>query len=320
MLSTKDIILLAVIYILILVILWLTIELQALAAKVRELKDRIPVPGRPPYPPPLILKDPETLGSKPETPTNNPSPNITNAPPCPFPDEILWHIFTHYLLITEWKGWTTLILLNRRLHSALMNSPLLIRRTLPPAYGGLFPTIQHLLTKLESARDTRKIPITIVLDAVLSAIRYTEQETWVQIGSISHSISSIRCPNIGLFHLAQNASQSYVSFLTQAHNWQNLMIYMKSVRESKAEEYQRFKQSLIEIFSRYEGKLHVQWFTKDFLFVCHFLGDEDFLEDIARVGKYTVKEIQDRKRLWKLGPYNGLPPPPLVRPPYMTLE
>ncbi|KAJ3042410.1 hypothetical protein HDV00_007366 [Rhizophlyctis rosea] len=78
-----------------------------------------------------------------EGPAN--APPATNTPHYLFPDEILWNIFTHYVHITKFKGWTRLLLLSHRIHTALITSTLLIRRTLPPTYGGVFPTIQNLL-------------------------------------------------------------------------------------------------------------------------------------------------------------------------------
>ncbi|KAJ3042411.1 hypothetical protein HDV00_007367 [Rhizophlyctis rosea] len=229
----------------------------------------------------------------PHIPANSPLSNT--QPRCPFPDEILWDIFTYYLRATSWKGWTSLLLLDRRIHTALMTSTLLIRRTLPPAYGGVFPTILHLLSKLERARDTRKSGMTQVLNGVMSAIRYTENDDWNQIRNFQRRVPKCRSsPYVALFLLARSSFDQYGPYVgTYYLDWATVARYMGSIRGSQPKEYERFKTSLIEIFNRYNPESYPQYFTKDFLITCYGLRDPAFFEDMARIGGYTAKEVKD---------------------------
>ncbi|KAJ3042409.1 hypothetical protein HDV00_007365 [Rhizophlyctis rosea] len=137
----------------------------------------------------------------------------------------------------------------------------------------------------------------------MSTIRYTENGDWDQIPKIQLLIMTLQSPYITVFRLAQNAVFVFMPYSTQAPLWHNLMGWMKGMRDAQPEEYLRFKKSLIEIFSRYKEEHHAQWFTRDFLLAYYALSDVPFFEDVARVGKYTAKEIRDCKPYWVAAVY-----------------
>jgi hypothetical protein len=63
------------------------------------------------------------------------------------PNEILWHIFTFYLLLTRWTGWSILLRLDKSICKGILSHTLLIRNTLPHVRGGVIPALEWLFSK-----------------------------------------------------------------------------------------------------------------------------------------------------------------------------
>ncbi|KAJ3035857.1 hypothetical protein HDV00_003330 [Rhizophlyctis rosea] len=80
---------------------------------------------------PPLNSNKQTQSQQPIT-TNSEAPTNHITKPRLLPDEILWEIFPHYLVITCFTGWTTLLLLNHHYSKALLADHTLIRRILLP--------------------------------------------------------------------------------------------------------------------------------------------------------------------------------------------
>ncbi|KAJ3035858.1 hypothetical protein HDV00_003331 [Rhizophlyctis rosea] len=153
------------------------------------------------------------------------------------PDEVLWEIFAHFLVITQWVGWINLVLLNNPFQTALLTKTDLINRTLIPIHGGLTRTVEWLMTKHTAIRPGRKTFVETVLDSVLSSIRYDKnQDLDLLKGEALMWRLCSTLPNVQLYEFAQSVYQGY-GFSSSA--WEAVIGHMKAGRSSRPREYQQ---------------------------------------------------------------------------------
>jgi len=125
--------------------------------------------------------DVDVTTTLPVTPAPTVSQIVTTSQPvAPFvpphlPNEIIWQIFSIFLIATKWTGWTRLLQLHQEKYLLLLSDAALIRNTLPQLHGGTIATLEWLYRKMTGMKD-RRYPILCVMNGVASALTFKDQQ------------------------------------------------------------------------------------------------------------------------------------------------
>lgn len=159
--------------------------------------------------------------------------------PVHLPDEILWGIFTLYLLTTDWSGWSKLLRLNWDFSERLREDTSLIRQTLPLLRGGIPKTLGWLLERMRSLLEEERSHILYVINGVASGLDYSEvhSEPFFQRFVVLHyDHDKGILPYIDLLNTARCSSLSGPSL----DNFNKAMKHLRGIRE-KPHEYDRYQ-------------------------------------------------------------------------------
>ncbi|KAJ3055578.1 hypothetical protein HK097_010099 [Rhizophlyctis rosea] len=157
------------------------------------------------------------------------------------PIELLSEVFTLCLITSKFKGWTTLLLLSKACHAELLYNPMVLRRTLPLVYGGVFPTLSKLIYCRTRIRSDRQQTLCRIIDGVASGIRYDAKDVHAQIKRLSFfpvHLDLKELPNLAMMKLAADISAN-TSYIVNSITFGYLTDHMRSIRNTRNVEYQR---------------------------------------------------------------------------------
>jgi len=156
------------------------------------------------------------------------SANQTSHVDIVLPDEILWHVFSIFLLLTKWTGWAPLVSLNKEKRKRLLGDCTLIRNTLPTLHGGALGALQFLVRKMyDDVLEHNQGDILRVINGVASGLQYDDDNTYVQLSR--HSFVNGERPGLMYISLCQLAKTIKADYPVD-RKWKVILSDMKELR------------------------------------------------------------------------------------------
>ena len=168
-------------------------------------------------------------------------PIVSTAPAqaIDLPLEILWRIFTFFLLATEWKGWSQLLRLSKGYFDQFLIDTTLIRNTLPHIRGGTVSTLTWLSTVMY--RDyipERRKPILSVINGVASGLRFDDEvlrQKLRHVGPIHHDHTGL--VYVDVLNIAGGYSFSLTAEVT-GKAFMRILAELKRLKAIPAKQYE----------------------------------------------------------------------------------
>lgn len=155
------------------------------------------------------------------------------------PHELMWRIFSIYLVATKWAGWPTLLQLSKDLEKRLRRDIRLIRTILPSLHGGILQTLNWLLNQSKKIEILdRRQHILWVINGVASGLSFDDDRTFTSC--VLRANAYTRDPEMIYVSLMRLASQVSWGHLI-GNSWSDAIGGMKLLKEKpeEADEYER---------------------------------------------------------------------------------